>query len=132
MNKKFELKYGDTVLGTVVVDKEYVELVAHEHAAVHPTATKNIETLARSLIAAGMSLLATTALVQEADRVEARASAPSPKTLDELCQQLEGITLPPTPASRFARSMMSGLLTYAQEHFAESGIDINTALKGEE
>jgi hypothetical protein len=125
MDQKLELKYGDLVLCTITITQQrWVRLQMSQQETYQPAVSKDIEDLAHNLITAGTSLLTTSALLQEVDKNESLTITPSP-TLTELHARVKELALPPTPASRFARSLMDGMFTYVQEHFAESGIDLD-------
>jgi pSer/pThr/pTyr-binding forkhead associated (FHA) protein len=115
---RIALKYGDLELVVLEVTEEHLKLYANGRGNFLPLDGEKLSGLARSLMAAGFALSPAGALL--------------PRSFDDLRSKVEEFKTPSTPSGRFARTMLTGIATFAQEQFKAAGVDLNPEPDDEE
>jgi FHA domain len=110
-SNRLALKYGDTELVVFEVTAEHLKVYANGRGNIVPLDSEKLAGFARSLMAAGFALSPAGALL--------------PRSFDDLRARVEEFKAPSTPSGRFARTMLTGIATFAQEQFKSAGIDLS-------
>jgi FHA domain-containing protein len=110
-SNRIALKYGDSELVVFELSSEWLKLHANGREQFLTLDGEKLSGLARSLMAAGFALSPAGALL--------------PRSFDDLRATVEEFKMPSTPSGRFARTMFTGIATFAQEQFKAAGIDLS-------
>jgi FHA domain len=109
-SSRLALKYGDSELVVFELTAEHLKVYANGRGNFVPLESEKLAGFARSLMAAGFALSPAGALL--------------PRSFDELRARVDEFRAPSTPSGRFAKTMLAGIATFAQEQFKAAGIDL--------
>lgn len=120
MTNVFHLQYGGLVVARIEVTPHTIRVVQNAGFE-RDLDAEALAGLARNLLAAGTALNGVAAALAAADDAEERASSP-PQTLAQLRAQLDELKLPSTPGTRFAKTLIGGLMTFTHETLEGMGL----------